>query len=405
MARRVGCSGTVSTPDELRMAALERYGVLDATPPALQSLVDLASRIVGVPKATINIHTDTEQVQVATVGFRGGSIPREASMCVRVVAEGRPTLLADASLDERFEANPHVTGELADIRFYAAHPLRTPDDIVIGTLCVYDEEVRPVDAEMEAELRILADRVVDVLELDLTSRRLAAANEQLSWANEALGAFAGQVSHDLKNPLAAVIMSLGLALEDMEDAHPSRDLIERAGRSATRMSTMIGDLLDFAAGRVGGTREPVDLAALLAVVTEDLGDSLASATVRVGDLPTVPADPGPTRVVVQNLLANAAKFARPDVPVVVEVRGYLTDRFWRLEVSDNGRGVPPEERAHVLEPLVRLDKRVAGSGIGLATCARIVAAHGGTLGLADGLTEGLPAGEAGTTVWLEIPVG
>ncbi len=242
--------------DERRMAALERYGVLEGTtPPALQALVDLASRIVGVPKATINIHTDAEQVQVATVGFAGGRIPRETSMCVRVVADGSPALVADASRDERFADNPHVTGELADIRFYAAHPLRTPDDVVIGTLCVYDEEVRPVDAQMEAELRILADRVVDVLELDLTSRRLAAANEQLSWANEALGAFAGQVSHDLKNPLAAVIMSLGLALEEMEEEHPSRDLIERAGRSATRMSTMIGDLLDFAAGRVGATRE------------------------------------------------------------------------------------------------------------------------------------------------------
>ncbi len=106
----------------------------------------------------------------------------------------------------------------------------------------------------------------------------------------------------------------------------------------------------------------------------------------------------------QNLLANAAKFARPDVPVVIEVSGHATERYWRLEMSDNGRGVPPAERTHVLEPLVRLDRRVAGSGIGLSTCVRIVAAHGGTLGLTDGLAEGLPEGEVGTSVWLEIPV-
>ena len=235
-----------------------------------------------------------------------------------------------------------------------------------------------------------------MLELDLTSRRLVAANEQLSWANEALGAFAGQVSHDLKNPLAAVIMSLGLALEDVEDEHPSRELIERAGRSASRMSTMIGDLLDFAAGRVGATRESVDLAALVAVVREDLGASPVGA-VSAGRRPAGrPRRPGPLRVVVQNLVANAAKFARPDVPVGIEVSGYLTDRFWRLEVADNGRGVPLEERTRVLEPMVRLDKRVPGSGIGLATCARIVAAHGGSIGVTDGLGEGLPDGEVGT---------
>ncbi len=127
-------------------------------------------------------------------------------------------------------------------------------------------------------------------------------------------------------------------------------------------------------------------------------------SLRVADLPVVPGDSGPLRVVVQNLVANAAKFARPDVPVAIEVSGYLTDRFWRLEVADNGRGVPLEERTRVLEPLVRLDKRVPGSGIGLATCARIVAAHGGSIGVTDGLDEGLPVGEVGTTVWLEIPV-
>lgn len=395
-------SDGAGTEAERRVAALERYGALEGEPsPALTALVELASRVAGVPKATINLHTDTEQVQVVTAGFGGASMPREASMCVLVVDQRRPILVPDAAADPRFADKPHVNGELADVRFYASHPLRTPDDVVIGTLCIFDEEKRPVDAEMEAELRVLADRIVDVLELDLATRRLAAANEQLTWANEALGAFAGQVSHDLKNPLAAVIMSLGLALEEIGD-HPARDLVERAGRSAQRMSTMIGDLLDFAGGRVSDVREPVDLAAVVADVVEDLGSALDGAEVVVGDLPVVAADPAPIRVVVQNLLANAAKFARPDVPTRIEVAGYRTERFWRFEVSDNGRGIAVADRKRVLEPLVRLDRRVQGSGIGLATCARIVAGHGGALGLGDGLPAG--DGEHGTMVWLEVPV-
>jgi signal transduction histidine kinase len=388
--------------DERRAAALERYGVLEGEPhPALVALVDLVTRISGVPKATLNLFTEDEQVQVASVGFEAGRVPSEASMCLRVVRERRPILLPDASQDEVYAENPFVTGEIADVRFYASHPLVTPDDVVIGTLCVFDEEARPVDPDMEAELRVLAERVVDVLELDLTSRRLAAANEQLAWANEALGAFAGQVSHDLKNPLAGVVMSLGLALEEMEEQHPSRDLIERAGRSADRMATMIGDLLAFAGGQVSDERHPVDLRAVVTAVREDLGATLADADLWVDDLPTVQADPGPVRVVVQNLLANAVKFARPDVPCRIEVRGGVADGAWRLEVADNGRGVPPAERERVLEPLVRLDRRVPGTGIGLATCSRIVAAHGGTMGLADGLPVG---DEHGTTVWVEVPL-
>jgi signal transduction histidine kinase len=83
------------------------------------------------------------------------------------------------------------------------------------------------------------------------------------------------------------------------------------------------------------------------------------------------------------------------------VRGAVADGAWRLEVADNGRGVPTAERERVLEPLVRLDRRVPGTGIGLATCSRIVAAHGGTMGLADGLPVG---DEHGTTVWVEVPL-
>lgn len=385
------------------MAALERYGVLTyGSHPALQALVDLAARMTGIAQAAINLITETEQVQVATTGFAGSTSPRGTAMCAQVVDAAEPIVVADASLEERFRDSPLVAGP-AGVRFYASHPLTTPEGVVIGTLCVFDERAHPVGPDLVEGLRLLAERIVDVLELDLTTRRLTAANEQLAWANEALGAFAGQVSHDLKNPLAGVIMSLGLALEDLAPDHPARELIVRAGRSADRMSIMIGDLLDFAAGDVGTTRAPVDLAALVTEVADDLGPALTEAEVVLGDLPTVPADPGSLRVVVQNLLVNAAKFARPALPARIEVSGYRTDRFWRLEVADNGRGVPLEERTRVFEPLVRLDRRVPGTGIGMATCLRIVAAHGGTMGVSDGLP--VAEGEQGITVWLEIPIG
>ena len=391
----------MSTPDERRLAALDRYGVLEGEPPAaLGALVELAARVSGAPMASLDLFTDGEQVRVAAVGLEPGRAPSETSMGLRVIGECRPVMLEDASRDERYADHPLVTGETHHVRFYAAHPVVTPRGVVIGTLSVYDEVARPVDPQLETGLRNLADRVVDVLELDLTARRLAAAQEQLAWANEALGAFAGQVSHDLKNPLAGVVMSLGLALEEMEPEHPSRDLIERAGRSADRMATMIGDLLVFAGGPVSATREPVDLGAVTGAVLAELGSALVGVEVRVGDLPTVPADPGPVRVILQNLVGNAAKFTRADVPAVIEVRGQVTDHVWRLEVADNGRGVPVRERERVLEPLVRLDRSVPGTGIGLATCARIVAAHGGRMGLSDGL----PAGaERGTTAWVEVP--
>lgn len=233
------CSRTVTeAADELRVQVLEKYDVLD-TPPRreLVALVELAATISGVPMATINLITDAEQVQVATYGLAGGRVPRADSLCTTVVEEQRPILLEDARLDERFAEHPLTTGELGDVRFYGAHPLVTPEGVTIGTLCVYDEETHPVTPQLAGALHTLADRVVDVLELELRSRQLAAANEQLS-------AFAGQVSHDLRNPLSAVRMSLELMREEAEGSSGPAltELLDRAERGIHRMDDLISRL-------------------------------------------------------------------------------------------------------------------------------------------------------------------
>ena len=131
---------TVQGADEQRVAEIERYRIL-ATPPRgadLLALVEVAAEVARVPMATINLITDTEQHQVAAVGFDAAVCRREDSMCNAVLHEGRPVVVPDASLDARFRDNPFVTGVIGDVRFYATHQLVTPHGIVIGTLCVFD---------------------------------------------------------------------------------------------------------------------------------------------------------------------------------------------------------------------------------------------------------------------------
>jgi len=372
------------------MRALETYEVLDAPPRReLEALVELAAKFTGVPMATINLITDSEQVQVATYGFKGGRVRREDSFCTTVVEERRPIFLEDASLDERFADNPHTTGELGDIRFYGAHPLVTPEGVTIGALCVYDEESRPVTPQVASALQALADRVVDVLELELTSRRLQLANERLA-------SFAGQVSHDLRNPLSAVRMSLELVREELDDADKPAltGLLDRAERGTRRMDDMIGELLTFA--RMGASVDPgtVDLTGVVGDVLEDLAGTMAPGQVEVRELPTVTGDAVQLRVLMQNLLANAVKFSPPGSPVTVSA--LALDPGWRISVADRGPGVPPEDRERVFDPMVRLDTRVPGTGIGLATCRRIVEAHGGRIGVAEN-------SDGGAALWFELP--
>ena len=105
----------------------------------------------------------------------------------------------------------------------------------------------------------LADRVVDVLELELASRRLSEANARLSTSNDRLAHFAGQVSHDLKNPLTSV--SLSLESLELDIAEPDQaDTVARARRGVERMNGLIDNLLEFATqgsrarGGAGGPR-------------------------------------------------------------------------------------------------------------------------------------------------------
>ncbi|KRE94638.1 hypothetical protein ASG76_09495 [Nocardioides sp. Soil774] len=384
--------------EERRERALAAYDVVGGPPRRdLDALVELAAQVAGVPFAAVNLFTSDTQHQVATSGFEGRDSPRGNSMCRLVVESGAPIVLEDAAHDVRFAGNPWVTGEIADVKFYGSQPLRTPDGVVIGTLCVFDNEAHPVTPEAKRGLAQLADRVVDVLELELASRRLGQLNLRLNTSNERLAHFAGQVSHDLKNPLTSV--SLSLEALEMEVTDPYHvETVSRARRGVDRMSGLISNLLEFATQGAAPGEDVVDLAAELDSALDDLAGRLPRDAVRAGALPLVHGDAAQLRSVLMNLLDNAAKFAPQGEEPDVEVTALRLETRHRVEVRDRGRGVPAEQRERVFAPLARLDKTVDGTGIGLATCRRIVEAHGGTMGV-----EGRPGG--GAVFWFELPAG
>ncbi len=380
--------------DERRVAGIAAYGALDEVPRAdLVAVAELAARICDVPMGTINIVTDVEQHQIATFGFDASICQREDSMCAAVLHEDAPVVVPDAALDPRFMDNPFVTGELGSVRFYASHRLLTSDGVPFGTLCVFDEEVRELRPDQIGALGTLADRIVDVFELQLAQLRLERSNDRLA-------AFAGQVTHDLKTPLTTMSLSLELIRDELEEGAEAGDLvplINRALGGSKRMTTMIEDVLSFARMGTSVDPVPVDLAAVAAEVVSDLESQLAGVELSIGDLPTVPGDRAQLRALVQNLLTNAAKFRHEDRAPVVSVSATRAGDRWRLEVADNGVGIAEDQRERVFEPMVRLDKRFDGVGIGLATSQRVVESHGGEIGAVAN-----PTGE-GSVFWVELP--
>lgn len=378
----------MTSQDRIREHAIEDYDVLGSPPRReLETLAELAAQVTGAPMAAVHLITATHQWQVAAYGLPPAVGDSESSLCRLVLESGQPILLPDASQDDRFRGSPVSVGDIAGVRFYASWPLVTPAGVVLGTLCTFDVEPHPVEPRTERALSTLAARVVDVLELELTSRRLAAAHERL-------GAFARQVSHDLKNPLSAIRMSLELARDEATEGSELGQLLERADRGAQRMSSMIDELVQFAHGGAAPELVEVDLAALLLDVLEDLEESGTPGQVEVGALPVLRGDPLQLRTVAHHLVANAVTFSEPGAPVRVEAEE--EPNGWRISVADRGPGIPEPDRQRAFEPMVRLDRSRPGSGMGLATCRRIVQAHGGRMGIADN-----PGG--GAVVWFELP--
>ncbi|RUR01000.1 sensor histidine kinase [Labedella endophytica] len=388
------------TAEEItRRSAIAEYHLVGEPPRAdLQSLVQLAATLCGVSKAVINIIDDRFQHQVAAIGMEPASCTREDSMCARVFERPGHVTVRDARVDERFADNPFVTGEIADVRFYASSPLVTPAGIAIGTLCVFDEDPKDLNPETSDALKILAHQVVDVLEL----RRITA---ELGTSNEQLAQFAGQVSHDLRNPLMAVSGFLELASDspEMVNAPEAAKSLARAESAADRMARMITDLLHFA--RVGGAQPrmvDIDLEELVRTVLEDLDSSIreTGAGIVVDARLDVVGDRTLLGAVIQNLVANALKFSSAEGKTPqIGITAMEISSGWRISVDDDGPGVPISERERVFALMERaVGDEIAGLGIGLSTCRRIVQAHGGSMGIEDSAL-------GGASVWLVLPRG
>jgi signal transduction histidine kinase len=232
------------------------------------------------------------------------------------------------------------------------------------------------------------------------SAKLTSANAQLGVANAALEQRAGELtrtneelerfasiaSHDLQEPLRKV-QTFAEQLKRSEGERLSdkgADYLERMNDAARRMQALIADLLAFS--RLSTQAHPTEEVRLTEVARGVVADLDAvihetGATVEVGELPTVLADPLQMRQLLQNLVSNALKFRREGVPPVVEVKGRVSGRMAEIAVTDNGIGFEPRHAGRIFRVFERLHGHGAytGTGIGLALCRRIAERHGGAI--------------------------
>ena len=230
---------------------------------------------------------------------------------------------------------------------------------------------------------------------DLTDRRAA---------HEELEQFASSAAHDLQEPLRTIsgFADLLLRRHAGELDQEGQEFLEHITLATGRMQRLIGGLLAFArSGGATGHDEPVVLARALEAAMDHLAGAMfeRGASVRTSISPeaSVIADVQGVEQVFQNLLSNAVKYADPHRPEVMVIAECEQGGHWRVDVIDNGPGVPAEERERIFEPFTQVRRGdSAGTGLGLSICRRVVTRHAGTIGVAD-----VPAG--GSRFWFRLP--
>jgi signal transduction histidine kinase len=370
-------SGLIGLPRALRAALLSarRRAAAEGADPASRRMLDaLPAGILAVSSAGTIEDANPELARILGFASAADCVQRPFAAIFAVAADcdallarvGEREGVASAKLHLRRDDGTAVAAELALWRA-AGSP---------GTIQGMVRRLPPDDIERPGTGEV---------------GESAAARER---SHSELDEMAYAVSHDLRQPLTQVVRFLELLAAETggRGGKEGARLLDQARASASRLEQMLEAVLRLA--RIEGREvrsARVDLDALAARVIARLEPETAAAGGRIerAALPVVEGDEAQLELVLQNLLDNALKFRGTRAPRI-RIDGLDEPGLWHIRVADNGIGVPAQDSERIFALFQRLHTagEVAGNGIGLALCRRVVARHGGRIWVETNGSEG-----------------
>lgn len=356
-------------------------------------------------------HSDQPEIKLE-VGY---TAPLAGSSLQTILETGQPRIIND--LQKYLEAKPdsestrYIVGE--GLRSSLTCPL-IANSVPVGFIFFSSIEPNAYSkAHVETfqsianQLSLIVEKSWLMSELVRQKSELELQNVELTRLQDIKNTFLGIAAHDLRNPLAAIMMSMQLLANSDESIFSPQDveIIEEAQRQSRYMRALLNDLLsvsELESGRFTITKDEIDVNGFLEESVRRHRMMAASKHISVTLEPVPPgvvyADSMRLHQVIDNLISNAIKYS--DSNKVVSVVADFDSVGWCVQVRDEGPGIDPQHIENLFKDFSRGSAKPTdnerSTGLGLAITRRIIEAHGGEVGVNSKVGEG-------ATFWFTLP--
>ena len=371
-----------------RLESLKELDIIDSIPEqAYDNITKLASYICKTPIAVMNMIGSDQNWFKSKYGTELCGSTRDDSFCGHTILDPKNLMeVPIAKDDERFKDNPFVIADNG-ISYYAGISLLDTEGLPLGTLCVYDIEENQLDEQQKEALIALGKQV----ELLLESRRKNLALEKMQTAlndnNNILREFASTVSHDLKMPLANMILTADMIKVKYGKVlgQEGGDYLSYLKQSGLTLSDYINGLLDHYSNN---TNDQQIEEFFLNDMLEDIIDLLQIAENCEINLPDtnlkITSNRSALGQIFMNLINNSLKY-NDNEKIIIEIDCTENKRYFNFSIKDNGIGIAEEEQERIFNlftTVAKTDRRgKKGHGIGLSTVKKLVESLGGEIKL------------------------
>ncbi|MFE3867418.1 ATP-binding protein [Flavobacterium sp. LS2P90] len=387
-----------------RVKALMEFDIMDTLPEKIfDDITKIASSICNTPISIINFIDQERQYFKSSLGLTSGPpAPLEYSFCAHAIASPQAHFeVTDARDNPIFASNPLVTGD-PNIVFYYGIPLVTTEGFALGSLCVIDHKPGKLSEAQSEALQSLSNQVMFLLDLRKKNKLLVSYQQKLQEYSSNMEAFAAMAAHDLKQPLGSVQAALKIMKVKHEDLWDDTDqtYFKLINNTTRRMNLLINDLLDYAKGGfITKEYESIDVNLLITSIFEELTENNdgEKPEINIAAMPLIKSSRTALTVLLKNIMSNALKYQKKGIRTHLNVKLEKSKSFWTFSVQDNGIGIKTEYLETIFEPFKRLhnQEEFDGSGLGLASCKKIVEKLNGEIWATSELNKG-------TTVYFTI---